>query len=100
MLLFVENPLLLVEENVGFLSQDQELVHLIDQSDFLIIELDPLACVAISNKTVVVAPSRRVAVMDYHRVEFVGVAPMNGRLVAANESGQERVLHVAGDVSL
>ena len=100
MLLFVENPLLLVEENVGFLSQDQELVHLIDQSDFLIIELYPLACVAISNQTVVVAPTSRVTVVDNHGVEFISVAPVNGRLVAANESGQERVLHVAGDVSL
>lgn len=54
---------------------------MLDQSDLLIIEFNPLASVAVLNQTVVVTAAGRVPMVNNHRVKLVRVPPLNDWVV-------------------
>ena len=71
-----EDPLLLIEEDVGLHGLLEQLIILLDEGDVGIVEVEPAAG-GVSDEGVVVTAADR-ALVDDHGVELVRVAPLDG----------------------
>lgn len=65
----VENPFLLVKQDVRFLPVLEELFRVLDQRDLFVVELQP--AVTVSDQRVVVASPRAEPLVHDHGIEFV-----------------------------
>jgi len=86
-----EDPLLLIEEDVGLHGLLEQLIILLDEGDVGIIEVEPAAG-GVSDQGVVVTAADR-ALVDDHGVELVGVTPLDGACRAVK---QRRWVHHMG----